>query len=160
MMNPMSAKYSRMSVACPAVLLLALALTSLLLASAAPDWRPAPAYLPLFTPVRVPFGTFQTHTTTADLASVVRHLSGSPAFSAPGAFRVESVITLEAFGQSGGYDRWKLARLYGARRVTVARGPRMEGGRTVEAWTLISPYPDASLERLEPGTLRIVLRLD
>jgi hypothetical protein len=69
------------------------------------------------------------------------------------------VAAAEAFGQSGGYNRWKLARLYGARRAKVARMPRVENGRVVEAWTLISPYPDPGLERLEPGTLLIVLRL-
>jgi hypothetical protein len=35
----------------------------------------------------------------------------------------------------------------------------MENGRVVEAWTLISPYPDAQLEHLDSGTLLIVLHL-
>jgi hypothetical protein len=28
----------------------------------------------------------------------------------------------------------------------------------MESWTLIAPYPDLALRRLEPGTLIIVLR--
>jgi hypothetical protein len=31
-------------------------------------------------------------------------------------------------------------------------------GRTLEAWTLVSPYPDPSLMRLERGTLILVVR--
>jgi hypothetical protein len=40
----------------------------------------------------------------------------------------------------------------------VARGPRLQNGRVIETWILVSPYPDSRLERLEPGTLLIVLR--
>ena len=29
----------------------------------------------------------------------------------------------------------------------------------MESWTLIAPYPDAALQRLELGTLIIVLRI-
>ena len=68
------------------------------------------------------------------------------------------MIPFDAFGQSGSYDRWKVAGLYRRRRAHVARGPRLDQGQT-ESWTLISPYPDASLQRLEPGTLLIVLRI-
>ncbi len=77
----------------------------------------------------------------------------------PGGWAAHSVLPLDAFGRSGGYDRAKLARLYGGRRARVARGPRLENGRIVESWTLVSPYPSVSLEHLEPGTLRIVQRL-
>jgi hypothetical protein len=34
----------------------------------------------------------------------------------------------------------------------------VDQGRT-ESWTLIAPYPDAALQRLEAGTLIIVLRV-
>jgi hypothetical protein len=40
----------------------------------------------------------------------------------------------------------------------VARGPRLDGGYA-ESWTLIAPYPDVALRRLEPGTLIIVVRI-
>jgi hypothetical protein len=99
----------------------------------------------------VPEGTYQAEVTSRPLDDILAELG-------PGV-RAESVPAAEAFGQSGGYNRWQLARLYGARRVKVARLPRLENGQVVEAWTLVSPYPDPTLRRLEQGTLRIVLRL-
>jgi hypothetical protein len=137
-------------------------LAVLLLAQTAlpPHFTEAPAFVPLFTPRGVPAGTYRAFTSPEDLDSVltsVRRNSSLPL--PPGSFEPQSVIASEAFGQSGGYNRWKLALLYGARRTRIARGPRIENGRTIEAWTLISPYPDANLEQLNAGTLLIVMRL-
>jgi hypothetical protein len=67
---------------------------------------------------------------------------------------VEALAPLDAFGSGGLYDRAALARLYGSRRPSVARGWIDEAGR-FESLTLISPHPDAGLTRLEPGTLII-----
>ena len=118
----------------------------------------APAYVRLFTPRGVPPGTYRAFTTPQDLDSVLASLRrGSP--PQEGTFEPQMEIASEAFGQSGGYNRWKLAMLYRGRRTRVARGPRVEDGRVVEAWTLVSPYPDSDLERLNPGTLLIVLRI-
>ena len=64
---------------------------------------------------------------------------------------------LEAFGTAGAYDRSKVARLYTGGRVSVVRGPVERGGKVVAAVTLISPYPDPTLSRLEKGTLVILL---
>src|SRR5919198_161536 len=50
--------------------------------------------------------------------------------------------------------RAALSRLYGGRRPRVARGWRRRGD-VFESVTLISPYPDASLSRLNPGTMVI-----
>ena len=120
----------------------------------------APAFVPLFTPRGVPPGTYHTYTSGRDLESVLAELRTDPSLSREhGSFEPQSVVASEAFGESGGYNRWKMALLYGAKRARVARGPRFESGRVVEAWTLISPYPDTSLERLNPGTLLIVLRV-
>jgi hypothetical protein len=115
----------------------------------------SPPHRLLFTPRHVPEGTYRAYVSSRPIDEVVRDLRAGM----PGSFDPRPVIAGDAFGQSGGYDRWKLARLYGATRARVARGPRMENGQVVEAWTLISPYPDPDLERLEPGTLLIVLRL-
>ena len=72
----------------------------------------------------------------------------------------QALLPSDAFGQTGSYDRWKVAKLYGAERAMVARGPRaLSGDNPSEAWTLISPYPDKQVERLESGTLLIVLDL-
>ena len=59
-----------------------------------------------------------------------------------------------AFGTAGRYDRARVARLYGGTAVRVARGWRKTGDR-FESITLISPYPDATLTHLNPGTLII-----
>jgi hypothetical protein len=66
---------------------------------------------------------------------------------------------LEAFGDAGPYNRAKVAELYVGLRARVARGPIIEGGRTIAAITLVSPYPNRSLSRLEPGTLIIEFRI-
>ena len=41
-----------------------------------------------------------------------------------------------------------------------AQGRVEVAGRVVEAWTLISPYPDETMTTLRQGTLLIVLTLD
>ena len=77
----------------------------------------------------------------------------------PGAWLPAPQLPSDAFGETGGYDRSKLARLYGSTRATVAHGPRVRDGRPAEAWTLISPYPSRDMTRLEPATMLIVLDL-
>ncbi len=67
---------------------------------------------------------------------------------------------LEAFGEAGTYPRTTVARLYTGTRAQVVRFPIERNGRTVAAVTLISPYPDPTLSRLEPGTLAIILHVD
>ena len=124
-----------------------------------PAWRDAPAYLHLFAP-RLHRDAYRTAVSPLDLDTLLALLSADPALlKPPGAWQPRGITPSDAFGEAGTYPRWKLAQLYGARRARVARGPRMEGGRVAETWTLVSPYPDPSLERLEPGTLLIVLRL-
>ena len=66
---------------------------------------------------------------------------------------------VSVFGGVGGLDRSALARLYGGRRANVARGWIDEAGR-FESVTLVSPYPNASLTALEPGTLIVRFVLD
>ena len=125
----------------------------------AEPWRDAPDYLRLFAPA-LHRSDYRTSVSPLPLDDVVQGLSGDRSLvRAPGAWMPRSEYALDAFGRSGSYDRWKVARLYGSRQARVARGARMEGGRLVESWTLISPYPSPDLERLEPGTLRIVLRI-
>ena len=67
---------------------------------------------------------------------------------------IEAMEALDAFGTAGTYDRPRLARLYGGTRVQVARGWTRTGNR-VESITRLSPYPDATLTHLMPGTLEI-----
>ena len=76
----------------------------------------------------------------------------------PGAWPPQAMIPYDAFGLSGSYNRWKVAGLYRSRRAQVVHGPRVDQGQ-VESWTLVAPYPDPALQRLEPGTLILVLRV-
>lgn len=97
----------------------------------------------LFTPARPQLGRYEVCTTREPLTAVARPR-----------WRIETLPPLDAFGAAGPYDRAALSRLYGGRRVGVARGWTEEGNR-FESLTLISPYPDATLSRLMPGTLVI-----
>ena len=100
-----------------------------------------PALLPLFTPPHPHLGRYEVCASDAPLRAV----NGGT---------IEALEALDAFGDAGAYDRAALARLYGGTRVRVARGWTRTGDR-FESITRLSPYPDASLTRLLPGTLEI-----
>ena len=85
----------------------------------------------------------------ADLVSELKALDPSPS---PGAWVPNRPEAHDAFGQEGSYDRPRLARLFRGQRVTLVRGSVVRGGHRV-AYTLISPFPDASLRRIETGTM-------
>jgi hypothetical protein len=154
------------SLAAAALVLAAVATVPVLAAAAtgpvpATLWRHAPEYLPLFAPAGPRRALYQTYVSTLELPAVLHRLAGEHTLlRPPGAWNARALLPFEAFGRTGRYDRWKLARLYGARRPVVARGPLGRDGVVTEAWTLVSPYPDPALERLQPGTLLIVLSLD
>jgi hypothetical protein len=106
---------------------------------------PDAALTRLFTPRGMPSGTYIVHRSTDSieaLTSRLRALDPSPS-------RPEAA---NAFGQDGVYDRARLARLFTGKRVTVVRGSLVLDGRRV-AYMLISPYPDAALSVIEPGTM-------
>jgi hypothetical protein len=129
-----------------------------------PPGTPAPSLARLFTPRQAPVGAYTVTVLTegidAAAARVKRALAPDASAGDPlGSWQVQSLDPLEAFGAAGTYDRSKVARLYAGRRVSVVRGPVERNGRVVAAVTLISPYPDATLSRLEKGTLTIVLRM-
>jgi len=120
--------------------------------------RETPAYLDLFAP-KANRDAYRAYVSPVDLETTLRQLLGDPAFlHPPGAWMPQPMIPYDAFGLSGSYNRWKVAGLYRSRRAEVVRGPRVEQGQT-ESWTLIAPFPDPALQRLEPGTLIIVLRV-
>ncbi len=129
-----------------------------------PPGTPAPALVRLFTPLQAPAGAYTVTVLTdgieAALALVKTALApNAAAGDPPGSWQVQRMDPLEAFGTAGAYDRSKVARLYTGRRVSVVRGPVERGGKVVAAVTLISPYPDPALSRLEKGTLLILLRV-
>ena len=111
-----------------------------------------PALTALFTPLHPRVGRYEVCVTPDSIEQVVADRppdAGRHTYSA-----IETLDPLEAFGGAGPYDRFAVARLYRGQRVRVAHGWREEGGR-FESVTLVSPYPDASLTRLMPGTMMI-----
>lgn len=125
---------------------------------------PSPELAKLFVPRHVQDGAYQVTMLKDGIEGAVRLVKGAVApdvgpDDVAGAWRVQHLDPLEAFGTAGVYDRSRLARLYAGRRVSVVRGPVERNGVVVAAVTLISPPPDATLSRLEPGTLAILLRV-
>jgi len=108
----------------------------------------------LFTPVRPALGAYDVCTSETPFDRAVEASRG--AGLTIGA--IEALEALEAFGSSGAYNRAALAQLFGGQRVRVARG-WIDRGDRFESVTLLSPYPDASLTRLQPGTMRIVFAI-
>lgn len=140
--------------------MLGLLITVATLMHAAPMWREAPEFLPLFAPAGPRSTAYTMRVSEAGLEAVLGQLEGGQGLlHTPGAWDVRELAAADAFGTAGAYDRSKVARLYGGGRARVSRGARTENGRAVESWTLISPYPDPTLQRLERGTLLVVLRL-
>ena len=127
---------------------------------AVPDgWRELPGYVDLFAPVHH-HDRYRAFVSSRSLDQIVREIALSDAFlHPPGAWVPESLSGLDAFGESGPYNRPRLAMLYAGTPVRVARGPRLDDGRVVESWTLRSPYPDPKFGKLEQGTLLIVAAL-
>jgi hypothetical protein len=140
----------------------ALAVAAAALMGAAPPegvWRAAPAYVSLFAPP-AERDSYEAWTTSRPLGAVLQALAPDPLLlRPPGAWEPRATIASDVFGTAGPYDRARLARVYGATRAQVARGPRGVDGRVTESWLLVSPYPDPSLRRLEPGTLLIVVHV-
>ena len=97
--------------------------------------------MPLFTPPHPHLGHYEVCATDEPLQPV----NGG---------RVEAEEALDAFGTAGTYDRARLAQLYGGTRVQVSRGWTRTGDE-FQSITRLSPYPDASLTHLRPGTLEI-----
>jgi hypothetical protein len=112
----------------------------------------------IFTPLAARPGTYVVMTTDRAIAEVTAALKACDPAPAAGAWVSTRPEAREAFGQAGIYDRAQLAQLFGGSRLTVVRGslPRSDGR---DAYTLISPYPDARLTAINPGTLVIVVRV-
>jgi hypothetical protein len=91
----------------------------------------------LFTPARPELGRYEVCTTDQPLEG-----------------DTEALEPLDAFGAAGPYDRAALRRLYGGARVRIQRKWAASAGGFVST-TRLSPYPDASLTRLQPGTMEI-----
>jgi hypothetical protein len=124
-------------------------------------WREAPPFVAVFAP-RLYREAYRAFVTELDLDRALQLTVGDPAgqaLAAPGAWRPGFENAVDAFGSGGTFDAGKLARLYGSRQARVARGPRGNGGRVEESWMLISPFPSPDCERLNTGTLLMILRV-
>ncbi len=108
-----------------------------------------PALTALFTPRHPRLGRYEVCTTSEPL-EVVNANSGM----SDGPASIDALEALDAFGATGSYDRSALVRLYGGTRVRVARGWTAASDRFLSV-TRLSPYPDASLTHLLPGTMEI-----
>jgi len=109
-----------------------------------------PSLAALFAPARPELGRYEVCAETESIDALVA--AGRPEglhYSS-----IEPVDPLDALGAAGDYDRSAVVRLYGGSRPRVARGWRQDGDH-FESITLVSPHPDASLQRLVPGTLVI-----
>src|SRR5688500_19233559 len=89
-----------------------------------------PALAGLWTPAHPQLGRYEVCTTSRPLTEIA-----GPAWD------IETVPPLDAFGTAGSFDKAAVARLYGGRWPSVARGWVAGTGR-VEGLTPASPYPD------------------
>lgn len=112
----------------------------------------------IFTPLAAPAGAYTVTTTARPIADLTAALKACDPAPAAGAWQVTRLEAHEAFGQAGIYDRLRLAQLFGGKRLDVVRGSLARDGAR-DGYTLISPYPDASLTAVNPGTLVIVLHV-
>jgi hypothetical protein len=123
------------------------------------SWDEAPAYLRLFAPASAR-SFYRAYVSRQPLDDALRAIGAIPSLlHPPGAWTPQASAPADAFGRSGSYNRWTVARLYGGTPVRFARGPRGRNGRADESWTLLSPYPAVDVRRLEQGTLLLVLRV-
>jgi hypothetical protein len=122
--------------------------------------RPAPQFLDLFAP-RLHREAYRAFVSPLRIEDLLTRFAADPQVQhPPGSWTATPTGPRDAFGEAGTYHRFRLIRLYGSTQARVARGPRSaDDGQTLETWTLVSPYPDTSLTRLEPGTLILVLRV-
>ena len=111
-----------------------------------------PALTVLFTPLRPGIGRYEVCTTTDPLEAIAAE-AGGPHYGPS-----ELLEPLDAFGAAGSYNRAALTRLYAGKRVRVARGWTQNADR-FESVTLLSPYPNATLTSLLPGTMVITWTL-
>jgi len=120
------------------------------------NWIESPAHVRLFAPPAHQ-SDYRAFVSTAAFDDVLRRLKAAQP-GPPGAWTPDSVSPLDAFGQSGSYNRFQLSRVYLGKRPRAAHGPWVTTDG-LESWTLVSPYPNAGLDEVEPGTLLIALRV-
>ncbi len=112
-----------------------------------------PSLTALFTPRRPELGRYEVCTASQSIEEALADTAYGPSGA------IEPLEALDAFGTAGAYNRAALARLFGGTRVRVARRWQQHGDQFISE-TLLSPYPDATLTRLNPGTMVIRFTVD
>ena len=120
------------------------------------DWTESPAHVGLFAPLAHQ-SEYRAFVSTAALDKVLPRIATAQP-GPPGAWHLDDVSPLDAFGSSGSYNRFRLVRSYLGTRPRTAHGPWITA-EGLETWTLVSPYPTAALDAVEPGTLLIAMRV-
>jgi len=111
-----------------------------------------------FTPGSVAHGTYVVYRSERPVSDLAAELRAHDPAPSQGAWKPERQDALDAFDSASRADRFRIAELYVGIHPFVARGSLVRDSRRL-AYTLISPYPDATLTRLEPGTLVIVFHV-
>jgi hypothetical protein len=122
--------------------------------------RPAPDLQMRLVPRSAPPGSYEVYVSTESIDVLAARLRAEGSSWPPGAWEIERLEPLDAFGADGPYDRFRLAFLFAGQRPRVARGPLIEAGRSQGVISLVSPYPTAQFDSLDAGTLIIVRRLN
>jgi hypothetical protein len=117
-----------------------------------PQITASPAHVRLFAPP-ARAAAFRFDRTDAPIESVAQLYRQRWPAADPRSWRIERQAARDAFDGAALYDRARLARLYAGRDPRVARGPVTENAEVVQVVLLMSPYPEADLRRLNPGTL-------
>jgi hypothetical protein len=117
-----------------------------------------PVLTRLLTPSSVPEGIYVVYRSAQPIQAITTALRSEDPDPAPGAWKVQRQDVPDAFDGASRADRFRLAELYVGIHPLVARGSLVRDGRR-EGYTLISPYPDASMTRLQPGTMVIVFHV-
>ena len=133
-------------------------MVSVAFAASVPLGTPDPALTRLFTPLSVTPGTYLVYRSSEAIETITAQLRALDPAPAPGAWESTRPEAHGAFGQEGPYDRDRLARLFNGKRVTLVRGSVVHQRQRV-AYTLISPYPDATLSHIIEGTMVIEFRV-
>jgi hypothetical protein len=120
--------------------------------------QPRPELARIFTPLTAPPGVYVVMATNRPIRDVADSLAACDPSPPAGAWKVTATEAHEAFGQAGIYDRLRLAQLFGGKRLDVVRGALAHDGAR-DAYTLISPYPDAAMTTTNGGTLVIVVHV-
>lgn len=112
----------------------------------------------LFTPSSAPPGTYEVYRSPRAIAALAADLRARDPDPVEDAWKVAPLGPADAFGSNGLYDGPRLARLYVGTVPLVARGS-LQATEGLLGYTLIAPWPDATLTSLRPGTMVIVVHV-